>query len=74
MDSEPINLTELVGKKDRDLLVTGLQALHRERLTAFKTVADYASQQGLEAPNIIDFGVGEVAEMLRRVGAGPFPF
>ena len=78
MSNEPLDLVRLVGQEDRDLLVTALQALWRERVAARKSVAA-VSQLSPHAQNSFDlilnsdavFGIHEAAQMLRRVGAAP---
>lgn len=68
-----INLTALVGQADRDLLVTGLQALWRERVTAWNCACSVVPH-GMSAPDRNDFGIAEVDDLLRRLGAAPLKF
>lgn len=65
----PIDLEALVGKNDRDLLVAGLQALWRERATAFSVAAAVAVEQRIPTPFRGDFGMDPVSAMLKRLGA-----
>lgn len=69
MRNEPLDLAALVGQEDRDLLVTALQALWRERVAARAAVASVAQVGAPVADEA--FGIEEVATMLRRVGAAP---
>ena len=67
-----LDLHAFMAKDDRALIVTALQALHRERVSAWNAVQDVASLRGNKSPPRELFGIDEVAEMLRRVGAAPF--
>ncbi|WNL48490.1 hypothetical protein RKE25_22430 (plasmid) [Dyella sp. BiH032] len=67
MRNEPSDLSATVGQKDRDPLVTPLQALWRERVAARAPVASVAQVRAPVADEA--FGIEEVATMLRRVGA-----
>ena len=69
-----LDLKSLVGEADRTILVTGLQALWRERVAALNCAADVAVQTGSKAPDQQQFGIEEVENMLRRVGAAPHNF
>lgn len=57
--------------EDRDLVVTALQALWRERVSAFNTATTVAQLNGMEPPKEELFGINEAANALRRVGAAP---
>ncbi|HAS1135250.1 TPA: hypothetical protein I3806_004709 [Enterobacter cloacae] len=61
-----MQLEELTGE-ERTLVVVALQALHRERLTASNAVFTACS---LQPPEEI-FGLREVQDALRRMGAAP---
>lgn len=69
-----IDLKALVGESERTLLVAGLQALHRERVTAWKAACSVAMIRGEKHPPMEMFGLDEASEMLRRVGAAPSSF
>ncbi len=78
MNNAPLDLVSLVGREDRDLLVVALQALWRERVAARNAISvvaqlDPAEQKPifLVEGNEAFFGIEVVAQMLRRVGAGP---
>jgi len=73
MDNE-LDLKALVGAADRTLLVAGLQALWRERVAARNAAGSVAIINGQALPNDAMFGIDEVTEMLRRVGAAPASF
>jgi hypothetical protein len=73
MDDE-LNLRKLVSENDRTLLIAGLQALYRERLAAWNAAISVAILAGRKQPGREFFGLAEVAEMLRRVGAAPSSF
>ena len=55
----------------RDLIVTALQALHRERVSAWNSADRYAADRGLLAPEKALFGIDDVGESLRLLGAAP---
>ncbi|ARF52371.1 hypothetical protein [Pantoea stewartii] len=61
---------ELSGD-ERTLVIVALQALHRERLTASDAVFTVCSLSGKEQPPEDIFGLREVQDALRRMGAAP---
>ncbi|EEP4004645.1 hypothetical protein HB435_002600 [Salmonella enterica subsp. enterica serovar Stanley] len=65
-----MNIQDLVGK-DRDLVVVALQALHRERVSSFNSACTACSLAGKEWPDQELFGINEVTNALRMVGALP---
>jgi hypothetical protein len=65
-----VKIDEVTGN-DRDLLVVALQALHRERVTAFQAACTAGDLAGIPSPNREHSGLAEVSSALRRVGAGP---
>jgi hypothetical protein len=65
-----MKLEELSGD-ERTLVVVALQALHRERLAASNTVFTVCSLAGKEQPPEDIFGLREVQDALRRIGAAP---
>ncbi|MBW4217852.1 hypothetical protein JW313_21500 [Enterobacter cloacae subsp. cloacae] len=65
-----MQLEELTGD-ERTLVVVALQALHRERLTASNAVFTVCSLAGKEQPPEDIFGLREVQDALRRLGAAP---
>lgn len=67
----PIELAELIGQDNRDLIVTAVQALHRERVRAWNTAREHAELAGGTPPSQDVFGLPEVNSMLRRLGAAP---
>lgn len=73
MENE-LNLHALVGEADRTMLVAGLQALWRERVGARNAAVSVAIIGGRQQPEDSMFGITEVTEMLRRVGAAPSSF
>lgn len=62
---------EELTDEDRTLVVVALQALHRERLTASNTVFTVCSLAGKKGPPEDVFGLQEVQDALRRIGAVP---
>lgn len=56
---------------DCQLVVVALQALHRERVTAFGSAFTAATLAGHPAPEQSMFGLNEVNDALRRIGAAP---
>ncbi len=68
---ENIDLVELLGQQRRDLIVSGLQALHRERVAAWKVTSEIAFQKGEKPLDRERFCTNEVAELLRAIGAAP---
>lgn len=69
-----LDLKALVGDADRTMLVAGLQALHRERVAAWNSAVSVAIIRNEKQPDREQFGLNEVTEMLRRVGASPSSF
>ncbi|EMB7326473.1 hypothetical protein VAB56_002921 [Salmonella enterica] len=65
-----MNIQDLVGK-DRELVVVALQALHRERINSFNTACTACSLAGKEWPEQEMFGINEVMNVLRMIGAMP---
>ncbi|HCR0213780.1 TPA: hypothetical protein OMS23_004546 [Enterobacter hormaechei] len=65
-----MKLEELSGD-ERTLVIVALQALHRERLTASNAVFTVCSLAGKEQPPEDIFGLREVQDVLRRLGAAP---
>lgn len=59
------------ASKERSLVVTTLQALHSERVNAWKTALRAADEAGSEAPCERAFGIAEPLCALERMGAGP---
>lgn len=64
------DLENLTGA-DRQLVIVALQALHRERVTAYSSACTAAALAGLPTPEQRLFGLDEASEALRRMGAGP---
>ena len=60
-----------LSKTDRDLIITALQSLHRERTTAFNAVLTHCVLNNLPTPKNELFGIDEVTTALRDVGALP---
>ncbi|MGX5102240.1 hypothetical protein [Enterobacter cloacae] len=65
-----MKLEELSGD-ERTLVIVALQALHRERLTASNAVFTVCSLAGKKQPPEDIFGLREVQDALRRIGAAP---
>ncbi|EKS6398368.1 TPA: hypothetical protein QHL18_004096 [Enterobacter hormaechei subsp. steigerwaltii] len=65
-----MKLEELSGD-ERTLVILALQALHRERLSASNAVFSVCSLAGKEQPPEDIFGLREVQDALRRIGAAP---
>ncbi|MGK4353122.1 hypothetical protein ACSMFN_23145 [Enterobacter sichuanensis] len=65
-----MKLEELSGD-ERTLAIVALQALHRERLTASNAVFTVCSLAGKVQPPEDIFGLREVQDALRRIGAAP---
>ena len=61
------SVDELVDKIGPDLIITGLQALRRERISAFLAASVVSSQRGDPTPNENDFGIAEVDVLLRSL-------
>jgi len=59
---------------DRDLVVTALQALWRERNQALRSAENVAELRREAAPDPRLFGVSEVTQALKACGAAPMPF
>ena len=65
-----MQIEELKGD-ERTLIVLALQALYRERLTASNAVFTVCSMAGKDQPPEDIFGLREVQDALRRIGAAP---
>ena len=65
-----MQLEELTGD-ERTLVVVALQALFRERLSASNAVFTVCSLSRKEQPPEDIFGLREVEDALRRIGAAP---
>lgn len=68
---EELDLTNLIGKADRDLLVQGIQALHAQRVAAWNSQNAFAHRTNQVVLNQAAFGIDEAVQMLRRLGAAP---
>lgn len=66
------SIFDLIGGKDRILVIVALQALHRERVNAWKTALRVADDSGLDAPSERLFGIDEPRLALERMGAAPY--
>jgi len=62
---------EELKDEDRTLVVVALQALHRERLTASNAAFTFCQLTGKTPPPDDIFGLHEVQDALRRIGAAP---
>ena len=62
---------EELKDEDRTLVVVALQALHRERLTASNAAFTFCHLAGKTPPPDDIFGLHEVQDALRRIGAAP---
>jgi hypothetical protein len=58
----------------RDLIITALQALWRERTHALRTAENVAELRHDSAPDAHLFGIDEVTQALRAYGAAPMTF
>lgn len=69
-----IKIEDLKGA-ERTLVVIALQALYRERLTAYNAVCTVCDVAGKTAPDFKalgqEYGLDEVTDALRRIGAAP---
>ena len=65
-----MGIQDLVGK-ERELIVVALLALHRERVNSFNSACTAYSLAGKEWPEQEMFGINEVMNALRMVGALP---
>ena len=65
-----MQLEDLTGD-ERTLVILALQALHRERLSASNAVFSVCSLAGKKQPPEDIFGLREVQDALRRIGAAP---
>lgn len=62
-----MDINELTGT-ERELVIVALQALWRERTSAYNTAWTVCSLSGREIPSADIFGVSEVTEALMRLG------
>ncbi|MGX5057123.1 hypothetical protein ACWKX9_26410 [Enterobacter asburiae] len=65
-----MKLEELSGD-ERTLVILALQALHRQRVSAYNSTLTACSLSGKTPPPDDIFGLHEVQEALRRIGAAP---
>lgn len=72
--TEQANPLAHASDDDRALIVAGLQALYRERKTAWNSASTVAILRGEQQPSLLQFGLSEVQELLTRVGAAPSSF
>lgn len=63
-------LEKLTGS-DRELVVIALQALHRERVSAYEVSETACHTSGKNPPGREFFGLSEISVALRRIGAAP---
>ena len=64
------HISDLITGKQRDIIIRGLQALWRERITAYNLACDLEQNKGKHL-ELVDFGVPEIADELRKWGAAP---
>lgn len=60
---------EQLSGDDRELVAVALQALHRERVTAYLAAGTACDLAGVEPPRRVLFGITEVSVALGRIGA-----
>ena len=68
------SLFDLIGATtgpERDLLIVSLQSLHRERVSSYNALSTACSISGDKVPPMSLFGIDEVTDALRRLGALP---
>ncbi|EIZ1086039.1 hypothetical protein MPI44_004587 [Klebsiella oxytoca] len=65
-----MNIKDLTGS-ERDLVVVALQALWRERANGYNTAMTACHLAGKSPPSEEVFGLNEVSEALRLMGAAP---
>ena len=65
-----MKIEDLIGD-ERTLVVVALQALHRERVTAYSAACTACDLAGKRSPEADLFGLEEVNDALRRIGAAP---
>lgn len=68
------DMIEKLPQTERDLVVAGLQALFRERVSAWNSASNVAFLRKTMVPERELFGLDEVFEMLRRFGGIPSSF
>lgn len=64
-------MIEKLEGAERQLIVVALQALHRERVTAYQAVCTACDLADRPRPSEDLFGLDEVGVALRRIGAAP---
>lgn len=64
-----MSIKDLKGD-ERTIVVVALQSLHNERVNAFNTAFTACSLAGKELPSEDMFGIDEVMQALRLIGAG----
>lgn len=68
---EKMGIIDPLESIDRELLITAFQALHRERVAAYKSVCTACDLSGKLAPEPALFGLEVVNQVLRTLGASP---
>lgn len=64
-------MIETLKGSERSLVVVALQSLHRERATAYQAACTACDLADKKAPQADLFGLDEVTDALRRIGAAP---
>lgn len=64
-------MIEQLKGPERDLVVVALQALHRERVTAYAAACTACDLAGRDRPDDVFFGFDEITGALRLIGAVP---
>lgn len=68
------SILDLLGNgKEKQILLEGLQALYRERLTAFNVTSSIAVKYGKQMPTRGDFEIPLIEKMIRRSGQDLMP-
>lgn len=67
MNSSDFTHTDFLTAADREILSAGLVALLRERSVAYEIAAKVARAQGLDKPNVTDFGLPDILRLSRII-------
>jgi hypothetical protein len=66
---ETVLWTGLMAEAERELVVSALEALLRERSNAYRIAEAAALRTGREPPNVADFGLTDVLGLSRQLSS-----
>lgn len=69
-----VDLAQVLGEKDAQLVAQAIFALQRERTAAYQTARGIAKLRGDQEPSESLFALDEIPALARRLRAAPFVF